>query len=82
LRALAGCRITIRHILYEGGKLTKDGGTFWDREQPDICVSGHTHQPKVEWVAKTLLLNPGSARPKRFKLIQGLGLLRLNGDEV
>ena len=26
---LAGRHIAIRHILYEGGKLTKDGRAFW-----------------------------------------------------
>ena len=79
---LAGRRIAIRHILYEGGKLTKDGQAFLDRERPDICVFGHTHQPKVEWFGKTLLFNPGSAGPKRFKLSRGLGLLRLCAAEV
>jgi putative phosphoesterase len=79
---LAGRRIAIRHILYEGGKLTKDGRTFLDRERPDICVFGHTHQPKREWLDHTLLFNPGSAGPKRFKLPRGLGLLRLSGTEV
>ena len=61
---LADHRIAIRHILYEGGKLTKDGRAFLEREQPDICVFGHTHQPKNEWLGKTLLFNPGSAGPK------------------
>jgi hypothetical protein len=79
---LAGRRIAIRHILYEGGKLTKDGRAFLDRERPDICVFGHTHQPKREWLGGTLLFNPGSAGPKRFKLPRGLGLLRLSGTEV
>ena len=72
---LAGRRIAIRHILYEGGKLTKDGRAFLEREQSDICVFGHTHQPKTEWFGKTLLFNPGSAGPKRFKLPRGLGVL-------
>jgi putative phosphoesterase len=79
---LAGCRIAIRHVLYEGGKLTKEGRGFLDRENPDVCIFGHTHQPKIEWLGKTLLFNPGSAGPKRFKLIRGLGLLRLGGAEV
>ena len=43
---LAGRRIAIRHILYEGGKLTKEGRAFLEREHPDICIFGHTHQPK------------------------------------
>ena len=74
---LAGRRIAIRHVLYEGGKLTKEGRVFLDRERPDICVFGHTHQPKVEWLGKTLLFNPGSAGPKRFKLPRGVGILVL-----
>ena len=79
---LAGLRIAIRHILYEGGKLTKDGRAFLDREQPDLCVFGHTHQPKVEWLSKTLLFNPGSAGPKRFKLCHGLGILAIANDVI
>ena len=74
---LAGRRIAIRHIQYEGGKLTKEGRAFLEREQSDICVFGHTHQPKIEWFGKTLLFNPGSAGPKRFKLPRCLGILVL-----
>ena len=77
---LAGRRIAIRHILYEGGKLTKDGRAFLDRERPDICVFGHTHQPKTEWFGKTLLFNPGSAGPQRFNLPRAVGILvMING---
>ena len=72
----------IRHILYEGGKLTKDGRAFLTRKRPDICVFGHTHQPKVERLGKTLLFNPGSAGPKRFSLPRGIGLLTIRKEEV
>jgi putative phosphoesterase len=74
---LASLRVAIRHVLYEGGRLTKDGRAFLDCEQPDICIFGHTHQPKAEWFGKTLLFNPGSAGPKRFKLPRCLGILVL-----
>ena len=79
---LAGLRIAIRHILYEGGKLTKGGRAFLEREQPDICVFGHTHQPKTDWHGSTLLLNPGSAGPKRFILPRGLGILTIEGVRI
>jgi putative phosphoesterase len=79
---LAGRRIAIRHILYEGGKLTKDGRAFLDREQPDLCIFGHTHQPKAKWFSKTLLFNPGSAGPKRFSLPRGIGLLTIQKEKV
>jgi hypothetical protein len=79
---LAGRRIAICHILYEGGKLTKDGRAFLDREQSDICIFGHTHQPKREWLGNTLLFNPGSAGPKRFTLPRGLGFLQLENGTI
>lgn len=74
---LAGRRIAIRHILYEGGKLTKEGRAFLQENQPDLCIFGHTHRPKVEWFGDTLLFNPGSAGPRRFSLPRGVGVLRL-----
>lgn len=79
---LAGLRIAICHIVYAGGKLTKDGRAFLDREQPDICVFGHTHQPKSEWLGDTLLFNPGSAGPRRFSLPRGAGLLTIVQGKV
>ena len=75
---LAGRRIAIRHILYEGGKMTKEGRAFLERDHPDVCIFGHTHQPKAEWFGKTLLFNPGSAGPRRFKLPRGVGLIKID----
>ncbi len=79
---LAGRRIAIRHILYEGGKMTKEGRACLEREQPDICIFGHTHQPRAEWFGTTLLFNPGSAGPKRFTLPRGIGLLHLRAVDA
>jgi putative phosphoesterase len=79
---LAGRRIAIRHILFEGGKMTKEGRAFLKRKHPDICIFGHTHQPRAEWFGKTLLFNPGSAGPKRFTLPRGIGVLGLHDAEV
>jgi putative phosphoesterase len=74
---LAGCRVAVRHIVYEGGMLRKDAREFLDREQPTICIFGHTHQPKIDWMGKMLLLNPGSAGPRRFTLPRSLGMLSI-----
>ncbi len=79
---LGGRRVAIRHILYEGGKLTKEGRAFLERERPDVCIFGHTHQPKAEWYGATLLFNPGSAGPKRFKLPRGLGFLTITNSTI
>jgi putative phosphoesterase len=75
---LHGLHIAIRHVVFEAGKLTKEGRAFLDRTRPDICIFGHTHQPKNERLRDTLLFNPGSAGPKRFKLPRGLGLLMIS----
>ncbi|TAJ27427.1 MAG: metallophosphoesterase [Nitrospirae bacterium] len=72
---LGGRRIAVRHILYEGGRLTSEGRAFLERERTHVCIFGHTHQPKAEWRGETLLFNPGSAGPKRFTLPRGLGIL-------
>lgn len=79
---LAGRRIAIRHILYESGKITKEGRAFLECIQPDVCIFGHTHQSKTEWFGKTLLFNPGSAGPKRFTLPRGLGILTIEGGRI
>ena len=79
---LGGRRIAIRHILYEGGKLTKEGRAFLDREQPDVCIFGHTHQPKAQRSGSILLFNPGSAGPKRFRLPRGVGLLTIANGTI
>jgi putative phosphoesterase len=36
--------------------------------RPDIVISGHSHKPVIVRRDGTLLLNPGSAGPRRFKL--------------
>ncbi len=74
---LNGFRIAIRHVVFEAGKLTKDGRSFLDRTRTDICIFGHTHQPKSEWLGDTLLFNPGSAGPKRFTLPRMLGVITI-----
>lgn len=79
---LNGVRIAIRHVVFEAGKLTKEGRAFLDRTRPDICVFGHTHQPKNEWLGDTLLFNPGSAGPKRFRLQRGIGIIAVQNGSI
>lgn len=74
---LNGFRIAIRHVVFEGGKLTREGREFLDRSRPDICIFGHTHQPRNEWFGDTLLFNPGSAGPKRFTSPRMVGTITI-----
>lgn len=44
----------------------------------EIIVYGHTHQPLLELVAKTVtVINPGGAGPARFGLAPSVGILEL-----
>jgi uncharacterized protein len=79
---LNGFHIAVRHVVFEAGKLTKQGRAFLHRTRPDICIFGHTHQSRNEWLDGTLLFNPGSAGPKRFKLQRSLGFLTISEDKV
>jgi putative phosphoesterase len=47
-----------------------------------IVVSGHSHQPVVEWRREVLYLNPGSAGPRRFSLPVSLGFVQVGPGEL
>lgn len=42
-------------------------------------IAGHSHKPRVTWSNGVLLLNPGSAGPRRFKLPISVARLEVNG---
>ena len=67
---LGGVRIEVLHDLKDLGKQPGAG----DRQ---VVVSGHSHQPRVFERSGTLLVNPGSAGPRRFKLPVTVGYLRV-----
>ena len=45
-------------------------------------VSGHTHKPLIERRDNVLLVNPGSAGPRRFALPISMGELLIDGTKV
>jgi hypothetical protein len=42
-------------------------------------ISGHSHQPKVEFRKGVLYFNPGSAGPRRFRLPVSVGRITVRG---
>lgn len=48
----------------------------------DVVIYGHSHQPKMETVNGVLLLNPGSAGPRRFKLPISLAKIVIEGGDM
>jgi uncharacterized protein len=45
-------------------------------------IYGHSHRPSIEWQNGVLLLNPGSAGPRRFNLPVSLALLTIQEGKL
>jgi len=48
-----------------------------ERYRADVIVYGHTHKPLVERAGSRLVVNPGAAGPRRFKLQPSVARLRI-----
>jgi putative phosphoesterase len=48
----------------------------------DVVVQGHSHRPEVRSRAGVLLVNPGSAGPRRFRLPVTVARLRIDGRQA
>jgi uncharacterized protein len=47
-----------------------------------VVISGHSHQPAIEWKKGVLYFNPGSAGPRRFSLPVSLGFLEISAKGI
>lgn len=47
-----------------------------------VVISGHSHNPKIEWKKDVLYFNPGSCGPRRFSLPIALGYLTIHKDGI
>lgn len=50
--------------------------------RPQVLVHGHSHRPSAELADGVLLLNPGSAGPRRFSLPRAAATLAVRGRVV
>jgi uncharacterized protein len=65
---VAGVRILVLHDLNELGRAAQT-------DEYQVVVAGHSHKPLVVERDGLLLVNPGSAGPRRFKLPVTVGYL-------
>lgn len=71
-----GCvRIHVLHDLEELAARPEEG-------RFDVVVAGHSHKPSVVEQGRILLVNPGSAGPRRFKLPVTIGNLTITKGAV
>jgi putative phosphoesterase len=52
------------------------------RYHEDVLVYGHTHSPLIVRYGRQLVVNPGSAGPRRFRLQPSVAVLRIDGDQA
>lgn len=61
------------HVLHDVKELTVGR----EEDRFDVVIAGHSHKPGVVERDRVLLVNPGSAGPRRFKLPVTVGYLTL-----
>lgn len=59
----------VLHVLHDLKSLPAEIGGI------DVVVAGHSHQPMIERRDGRLIVNPGSAGPRRFRLPVSVGYL-------
>lgn len=69
---LAGTRILVAH-----DRKDRRLPAAIERSRPDVLVVGHSHQPLVAREGRLLVVNPGSAGPRRFRLPRTAGTMTL-----
>jgi len=75
-----GLSIHVSHGHEVGGSPTAE--KLLSRYTADIIVFGHTHQPLVERSGRRLVINPGAAGPRRFKLQPSVALLTVENAKA
>ena len=66
------------YILHDFKQLADEPSTLGVQ----VVVAGHSHRPLIEEREGVLLINPGSAGPRRFKLPVSVGRLVVEGGGV
>ena len=75
LLELSGCSI---YMLHDANALDLDPVAAGIQ----VVVSGHSHQPRIEWRKNVLYFNPGSAGPRRFSLPVTIAHLELTAGKA
>lgn len=71
---VGGVRIHVQHGHELGRPKPAQVAAAYDA---DVCVYGHTHQQVIARVDGRLIINPGAAGPRRFKLEPCVAILRI-----
>ncbi|HYR55749.1 MAG TPA: metallophosphoesterase family protein [Myxococcaceae bacterium] len=79
---IAGHRILIVHDLGKPDRMRPAAAALVAKTEPNIVISGHSHQGRIALHQGILFVNPGSAGKKRFRLLRSAALLSLKKGEA
>jgi uncharacterized protein len=77
---LGGYKVGIYHGHGEGKSTIDTAYNMFKEDKVDIIIFGHSHQPIIKTIHKTLMLNPGSPTSKRKERWYSLIILELDDD--
>jgi putative phosphoesterase len=72
---LGGVRLYVVHDRAELAERPAPGGSR-------LIITGHSHKPLIEAQGDALLVNPGSAGPRRFRLPIAAGEIEIRGERI
>jgi putative phosphoesterase len=72
---LGGVRLYVVHDRAELAERPAPGGSR-------LIIAGHSHKPLIEALGDALLVNPGSAGPRRFRLPIAAGEIEIRGERI
>lgn len=82
LEQIGGSRVLVVHDLGKPSRPRPPVRALIEQLRPGVVVSGHSHQWLLEAREGTLFVNPGSAGPKRFKLVRSAAKLFFSGETI
>lgn len=77
-----GYKIGIYHGHGEGKSTIEKAYEVFEDDKVDIVVFGHSHQPVIRTMKKTLMLNPGTPTSKRKERWFSIIILELDRDGI
>jgi len=72
----------VRHQFATIEKMSAAQKGIIEKRMPDVVIFGHSHQAYSANWRGTLLFNPGSAGPQRFKLPRSVGLIEITEEGI
>lgn len=77
-----GVRVLTTHTIGKPDALSPAARRLLERHAPNIVVSGHSHRGNLAFKEGLFFVNPGSAGPRRFKLIRTAAIVTLTAARV